>query len=147
MLVILKRIAFLSLLTIATQVNAVQLIIVPDGYDRNDMAILNYRLHQQQLAQQKLDAVQETYDIAYEGNQITNINTRKKINRAFQKLDKRFIERPGMTLSNIDMNNVFYEVGDAINKRFYQSVTVNPTFEYIITFTDGTKLTAKSKSM
>lgn len=147
MLVILKRIAFLSLLTIATQVNAVQLIIVPDGYDRNDMAILNYRLHQQQLAQQKLDAVQETYDIAYEGNQITNINTRKKINRAFQKLDKRFIERPGMTLSNIDMNNVFYEVGDAINKRFYQSVTVNPTVEYIITFTDGTKLTAKSKSM
>lgn len=147
MLVILKRIAFLSLLTIATQVNAVQLIIVPDGYDRNDMAILNYRLHQQQLAQQKLDAVQETYDIAYEGNQITNINTRKKINRAFQKLDKRFIERPGMTLSNIDMNNVFYEVGDAINKRFYQSVTVNPTVEYTITFTDGTKLTAKSKSM
>jgi hypothetical protein len=147
MLVILKRIAFLSLLTIATQANAVQLIIVPDGYDRNDMAILNYRLHQQQLAQQKLDAVQETYDIAYEGNQITNINTRKKINRAFQKLDKRFIERPGMTLSNIDMNNVFYEVGDAINKRFYQSVTVNPTVEYIITFTDGTKLTAKSKSM
>ena len=147
MLVILKRIAFLSLLTIATQANAVQLIIVPDGYDRNDMAILNYRLHQQQLAQQKLDAVQETYDIAYEGNQITNVNTRKKINRAFQKLDKRFIERPGMTLSNIDMNNVFYEVGDAINKRFYQSVTVNPTVEYIITFTDGTKLTAKSKSM
>lgn len=147
MLVILKRIAFLSLLTIATQANAVQLIIVPDGYDRNDMAILNYRLHQQQLAQQKLDAVQETYDIAYEGNQITNINTRKKINRAFQKLDKIFIERPGMTLSNIDMNNVFYEVGDAINKRFYQSVTVNPTVEYIITFTDGTKLTAKSKSM
>lgn len=144
MLVTLKRIAFLSLLTIATQANAVQLIIVPDG---NDMAILNYRLHQQQLAQQKLDAVQETYDIAYEGNQITNINTRKKINRAFQKLDKRFIERPGMTLSNIDMNNVFYEVGDAINKRFYQSVTVNPTVEYIITFTDGTKLTAKSKSM
>lgn len=147
MLVILKRIAFLSLLTIATQANAVQLIIVPDGYDRNDMAILNYRLHQQQLAQQKLDAVQETYDIAYEGNQITNVNTRKKINRAFQKLDKRFIERPGMTLSNIDMNNVFYEVGDAINKRFYQSVTVNPTVEYVITFTDGTKLTAKSKSM
>ena len=147
MLVILKRIAFLSLLAIATQANAVQLIIVPDGYDRNDMAILNYRLHQQQLAQQKLDAVQETYDIAYEGNQITNINTRKKINRAFQKLDKRFIERPGMTLSNIDMNNVFYEVGDAINKRFYQSVTVNPTVEYVITFTDGTKLTAKSKSM
>ena len=147
MLVILKRIAFLSLLTIATQANAVQLIIVPDGYDRNDMAILNYRLHQQQLAQQKLDAVQETYDIAYEGNQITNVNTRKKINRAFQKLDKRFVERPGMTLSNIDMNNVFYEVGDAINKRFYQSVTVNPTVEYIITFTDGTKLTAKSKSM
>ena len=147
MLVILKRIAFLSLLTIATQANAVQLIIVPDGYDRNDMAILNYRLHQQQLAQQKLDAVQETYDIAYEGNQITNVNTRKKINRAFQKLDKRFVERPGMTLSNIDMNNVFYEVGDAINKRFYQSVTVNPTVEYVITFTDGTKLTAKSKSM
>lgn len=147
MFVILKRIAILSLLTIATQVNAVQLIIVPDGYDRNDMAILNYRLHQQQLAQQKLDAVQETYDIAYEGNQITNVNTRKKINRAFQKLDKRFIERPGMTLSNIDMNNVFYEVGDAINKRFYQSVTVNPTVEYVITFTDGTKLTAKSKSM
>ena len=147
MLVILKRIAFLSLLAIATQANAVQLIIVHDGYDRNDMAILNYRLHQQQLAQQKIDAVQETYDIAYEGNQITNINTRKKINRAFQKLDKRFIERPGMTLSNIDMNNVFYEVGDAINKRFYQSVTVNPTVEYIITFTDGTKLTAKSKSM
>jgi len=147
MFVILKRIAILSLLTIATQVNAVQLIIVPDGYDRNDMAILNYRLHQQQLAQQKLDAVQETYDIAYEGNQITNVNTRKKINRAFQKLDKRFVERPGMTLSNIDMNNVFYEVGDAINKRFYQSVTVNPTVEYVITFTDGTKLTAKSKSM
>lgn len=147
MLVTIKRIMFSSLLIMASQVNAVQLIIVPDGYDRNDMAILNYRLYQQQLAQQKLDAVQETYDVAYEGNQITNVNTRKKINRAFQKLDKRFIERPGMTLSNIDMNNVFYEVGDTINKRFYQSVTVNPTVEYVITFTDGTKLTAKSKSM
>jgi hypothetical protein len=142
---VIKTTLLAGVLTLCSNAMAVQLIIVPDNYNRNDAILLNHRLYQQQLEQQKLDAVQETYDITYEGNAIVDNNTRKIMNRALQNLDKQFIERPGRAPSNIDMNNVFYEVGDALNKRFYQTVSVNPTKEYVISFTDGSKLTARHK--
>lgn len=142
---IIKPVILTGLLALCSNAMAVQLIIVPDNYNRNDAILLNHRLYQQQLEQQKLDAVQETYNITYEGNAIADNNTRKIMNRALQRLDKQFIERPGRAPSNIDMNNVFYEVGDAMNKRYYQTITVNPTMEYVISFTDGSKLTAKRK--
>jgi len=142
---VIKCLSLAGLIVCSMNASAAKILIVPNDFDSDDLRVYNHRLYQQRMEQEELNNVIETYNISYQNTPVIDQNAVKKINRALQKLDQMYVERPGRAPSNIDANNIFYEVGDAIGKRYYQLESSTPGSSYVLIFTDESKLTATHK--
>lgn len=139
-----KILTAFSLVLTALNANAIQVMFFPDNIDNRQLRVYNNKLYVQQREEDRLMSVAETYTLTYNGQPVTDTLTRKKINEQIQKLDKMYNDRPTRAPSSIDTNAIFYEVGNALNKRFYELQDAQPNKTYTVIFTDQSKLVAES---
>src|ERR1044071_1064434 len=138
-----KTIATVLLVT-SFQASAIQVIFLPDNVNNSQLRVYNNKLYVQEREQDRLMSIQEIYTLTYNGQPIADTMARKRINEQLQKLDKLYNDRPTRAPSSIDTNAIFYEVGNAVGKRFYQVENSEPNKSYKIIFTDQTILEATS---
>lgn len=139
-----KTLTAFGLILTALNANAIQVIFFPDNIDNRQLRVYNNKLYVQQREEDRLMSIPETYTLTYNGQPIADPLTRKRINEQIQKLDKMYNDRPTRAPSSIDTNAIFYEVGNAIGKRFYELEDAQPNKTYTVIFTDQSKLVAES---
>lgn len=139
-----KILTAFGLIFTALNANAIQVIFFPDNIDNRQLRVYNNKLYVQQREEDRLMSIPETYTLTYNGQPVTDTLARKKINEQIQKLDKMYNDRPTRAPSSIDTNAIFYEVGNALNKRFYELENAQPNKTYTVIFTDQSKLVAET---